>query len=87
VRASPDVYSLLLIAPARTTNATLYEKLNFNFIADIVPIASFVRSPYLMVVNPSVPAPRLISVRESKRLLNICDHNRGGTTICWKITE
>jgi tripartite-type tricarboxylate transporter receptor subunit TctC len=55
VRASPDGYSLLLVAPANTANATLYEKLNFNFIADIAPLASIVRIPYLMVVNPSVP--------------------------------
>src|SRR5215470_14511879 len=55
VRASPDGYSLLLVAPANTANATLYEKLNFNFIADIAPIASILRQPYVMVVNPSVP--------------------------------
>jgi tripartite-type tricarboxylate transporter receptor subunit TctC len=60
VRAPPDGYSLLLIAPAHTTNATLYEKLTFTFIADIAPIASFVRSPYLMVVNPSVPTKTVL---------------------------
>jgi tripartite-type tricarboxylate transporter receptor subunit TctC len=56
VRAPPDGYSLLMIAPAHVANTTLYEKLNFNFIRDIVPIASIVRAAYLMVVNPSVPA-------------------------------
>jgi tripartite-type tricarboxylate transporter receptor subunit TctC len=56
VRAPPDGYSLLLIAPAHTASATLYEQRNFNFIADIAPIASIIRSTYLMVVNPSVPA-------------------------------
>jgi tripartite-type tricarboxylate transporter receptor subunit TctC len=55
-RAPPDGYTLLMVAPAMTANATLYEKLNFNFIRDIAPIASIVREPYLMVVNPSVPA-------------------------------
>ena len=55
VRAPPDGYSLLLVAPAHTANATLYEKLNFNFLRDIAPIASIVRSGYLMVINPSVP--------------------------------
>ena len=37
-------------------NATLYDKLNFNFIRDIAPVASIIRVPYVMVVNPSVPA-------------------------------
>ena len=55
VRAPPDGYSLLLVAPAHTANATLYEKLNFNFLRDIAPIASIVRSGYLMVINSSVP--------------------------------
>jgi tripartite-type tricarboxylate transporter receptor subunit TctC len=55
VRAPADGYSLLLVAPAHTANGTLYEKLNFNFIRDIAPIASIVRSTYLMVVNPSLP--------------------------------
>ena len=56
VRAPPDGYTLLLVATANAINATLYEKLNFNFIRDIAPVASIVRSPYVMVVNPSVPA-------------------------------
>jgi tripartite-type tricarboxylate transporter receptor subunit TctC len=55
-RASPDGYTLLMVAPVMMANATLYEKLKFNFIRDIAPIASIVRAPYLMVVNPSVPA-------------------------------
>src|SRR5262245_2246737 len=59
VRASPDGYSLLMVAPANTANATLYEKLNFNFIADITPLASIVRVPYLVVVNPSVPVKNI----------------------------
>ena len=52
---SADGYTLLMVAPSHMSNATLYEKLNFNFIADIAPIASIVRMPYFMVVNPSVP--------------------------------
>jgi tripartite-type tricarboxylate transporter receptor subunit TctC len=55
VNASPDGHTLLLVAPANTINATLYDKLNFNFIRDIAPIASIVRSSYVMEVNPSVP--------------------------------
>jgi tripartite-type tricarboxylate transporter receptor subunit TctC len=56
VRASPDGYTLLLVSTANTINATLYDKLNFNFIRDIVPIASIVRVPLVMEVHPSVPA-------------------------------
>src|SRR5262245_11898466 len=55
VRAPADGYTLLLITPASAINATLYEKLNFNFIRDIAPVASILRVPYVMEVNPSVP--------------------------------
>jgi tripartite-type tricarboxylate transporter receptor subunit TctC len=56
VRASPDGYTLLLVGGAHTVNATLYEKLSFNFVRDIAPVAGIVRLPNLMMVNPSVPA-------------------------------
>src|SRR5215510_3147494 len=56
VRSSPDGYTLLLVAGAHTVNATLYDKLSFNFIRDIAPVAGIVRLPNLMLVNPSVPA-------------------------------
>jgi tripartite-type tricarboxylate transporter receptor subunit TctC len=56
VRAAPDGYSLLLVSLANATNATLYKKLNFDFIRDIAPVASFGGTPYVMVVNSSVPA-------------------------------
>jgi tripartite-type tricarboxylate transporter receptor subunit TctC len=55
-RASADGYTLLQVNTANTINATLYERLNFNFIRDIAPVASIVRSPLVMVVNPSFPA-------------------------------
>ena len=45
-----------LVDAANAINATLYDKLNFNFIRDIAPVAGIVRVPYVMVVNPSVPA-------------------------------
>ena len=56
MRAPPDGYTLLLVASANAINATLYDKLNFNFIRDIAPVASIIRVPNVMVVNPSVPA-------------------------------
>ena len=64
VKAAPDGYTLLMISPANAVNATLYDKLNFNFIRDIAPVASMVREPQVMVVNPSLPAktvPELIA--------------------------
>jgi tripartite-type tricarboxylate transporter receptor subunit TctC len=56
VRAAPDGYTLLLVSSPNTTNATLYDNLNFNFIRDIAPVASISRDPNVMVINPSVPA-------------------------------
>jgi tripartite-type tricarboxylate transporter receptor subunit TctC len=56
VRATPDGYTLLLVGLPNAVNATLYSKLNFNFIRDIAPVASIGGGPYVMVVNPSVPA-------------------------------
>jgi tripartite-type tricarboxylate transporter receptor subunit TctC len=54
VRASPDGHTLLLVVTANTINATLYDRLNFNFIRDIIPVASVVRNPLVMEVNPSL---------------------------------
>jgi tripartite-type tricarboxylate transporter receptor subunit TctC len=56
VNAVPDGYTLLLATAAHAINATFYEKLNFNFIRDIAPVASLVDSPLVMTVNPSFPA-------------------------------
>jgi tripartite-type tricarboxylate transporter receptor subunit TctC len=64
VNAPGDGYTLLLVGPPNMINATLYEKLNFNFVRDIAPVASMVRVPNVMVVHPSVPAktvPEFIS--------------------------
>ena len=59
VRAPPDGYTLLYVTTANASNATLYDKLNFNFIHDIAPVAAIISFPYIMVVNPSVPAKTL----------------------------
>jgi tripartite-type tricarboxylate transporter receptor subunit TctC len=55
-RASPDGYTLLLINSSNAINATLYDKLNFNFIADIAPVAGITAGPSVMVLHPSFPA-------------------------------
>ena len=56
VRAPADGYTLLLCGTPNATNAALYDKLNFNFIRDIAPVAGITRVPNVTVVNPSVPA-------------------------------
>jgi tripartite-type tricarboxylate transporter receptor subunit TctC len=56
VRALPDGYTLLVATVVNAINATLYRKLNFNFIRDITPVAGMIRSPLIMAVNPLVPA-------------------------------
>jgi tripartite-type tricarboxylate transporter receptor subunit TctC len=55
VRAPADGYTLLLAGSAAAINATLFEKLTFNFIRDMVPVAGIVRVPQVMQVNPSLP--------------------------------
>jgi len=56
VKAPPDGHTLLLVSSTNAVNATLYDKLNFNFIRDIAPVASIIRQSDVMVINPSVPA-------------------------------
>jgi tripartite-type tricarboxylate transporter receptor subunit TctC len=56
MNAAPDGYTLLLVNPANAINATLYEKLPFNFIRDLAPVAGIIRVPNVMEVNPEVPA-------------------------------
>jgi tripartite-type tricarboxylate transporter receptor subunit TctC len=56
VRATADGYTLLLVSASNAMNATLYEKLTFNFIQDIAPVAGIMRTPLVVLVNPSVPA-------------------------------
>jgi tripartite-type tricarboxylate transporter receptor subunit TctC len=54
-RALPDGYTLLLISSSNAANVTLYDNLNFDFLRDIVPVASIGRDAFVMVVNPSFP--------------------------------
>ena len=59
VNAAPDGYTLLLATVPNAVNAALYEKLNFNFIRDIAPVAGIIRVPMVMLLHPSVPAGTL----------------------------
>jgi tripartite-type tricarboxylate transporter receptor subunit TctC len=56
INSPPDGYTLVFVSSSNAINATLYEKLAFNFLRDIAPIASLVRLPLVMAVHPSVPA-------------------------------
>ena len=83
VRAPPDGYTLLLVAPANAINATLYDKLNFNFVRDIVPVAGIIRFPNVVVVNPSLPIktiPELIAyAKANPGKLNMASSGNGST--------
>jgi tripartite-type tricarboxylate transporter receptor subunit TctC len=59
VNANPDGHTLLLIANASAVNATLYKKLNFNFLRDIAPVSGIARVPNVMELHPSIPAKTL----------------------------
>ncbi len=83
VRAPPDGYTLLLVAPANAINATLYDKLNFNFLHDIAPVAGIIRFPNVVVVNPSLPIktiPELIAyAKANPGRLNMASSGNGST--------
>src|SRR3954464_11398142 len=59
VNAAPDGYTLLLATVPNAVNASLYEKLSFNFVRDIAPVAGVIRVPMVVLVHPSVPAQTL----------------------------
>ena len=83
VRAPPDGYTLLLVAAANAINATLYEKLNFNFIRDIAPVATIFGVPNVMVVHPLVSArtvPEFIAhAKANPGKLNMASAGNGTT--------
>jgi tripartite-type tricarboxylate transporter receptor subunit TctC len=56
VRATPDGYTLLLVASPNLINASLYPNLRYNFVRDIAPVGTIGRNPFVMVVNPAFPA-------------------------------
>jgi tripartite-type tricarboxylate transporter receptor subunit TctC len=83
LRAAPDGYTLLLVAPANAINATLYSKLNFNFLQEMEPIAGIIRFPNVVVVNPEVPVktiPELIAyAKANPGKLNMASSGNGST--------
>ena len=83
VRAPADGYTLLLATAANAINATVYDKLKFNFIRDIAPVAGIVRVPLVMEVNPSVPiktVPEFIAyAKANPGKLNIASAGSGTT--------
>ena len=83
VRAPPDGYTLLFVNAVNAINATLFEKLSYNFIADIVPVAGIIRVPLVMQVNPSVPAksvPEFIAyARSNAGKINMASAGIGST--------
>jgi tripartite-type tricarboxylate transporter receptor subunit TctC len=83
VRAPADGYTLLLCSTQNATNATLYDKLNYNFIRDIAPVAGVIRGPNVMVLNPSVQAktvPDFIAhAKANPRKVNMASSGNGST--------
>ena len=83
VRSPPDGYTLLMIEPTNILNMTLYDKLSFNFIRDIAPVAGVINQPYVMLVNPSFPAktvPEFIAyAKANPGQINMGSAGIGGT--------
>jgi tripartite-type tricarboxylate transporter receptor subunit TctC len=82
VRAPPDGYTLLLVNAVNAINATFYDKLNFDFIRDIAPVAGIMRVPNVMVVHPSVQAstiPEFIAyAKANPGKINMASGGAGG---------
>ena len=82
VNARPDGYTLLYAAPANLTNATLYDNLTFNFIRDIAPVASLIRQPLVMLVNPLFPANTvhdfIVYAKANPGKINMASSGTGG---------
>jgi tripartite-type tricarboxylate transporter receptor subunit TctC len=83
VRAPADGYTLLMAGTFNAINATLYDKLNFNFIRDIAPVASVIRGANVLVVNPSVPANTVtelvVYAKANPRKLNMASPGIGSS--------
>jgi tripartite-type tricarboxylate transporter receptor subunit TctC len=84
VRAPADGYTLLLVCAPNAINATLYQKLNFNFIRDIAPVAGIIHAPSVAVVNPSFPAKTISEfiayAKANPGKINMASAGNGSTT-------
>jgi tripartite-type tricarboxylate transporter receptor subunit TctC len=84
VKSPPDGYTLLLASTPNTINPTLYDKLNFNFIRDIAPVATISRNTIVMVVHPSMPAktvPAFIAyAKANSGKINMASAGSGSTS-------
>ena len=80
-KAAPDGYTMLLVNPANTINASLYKHLNFDFLRDIDPVANVIQVPNVMEVNPNVPAktvPEFIAyVKANPDKVNVASSGNG----------
>ena len=90
VHASPDGYTLLLVGPPHAINATLYDKLNFNFIRDIAPVASISREHNVIVVHPSFPVRTVLEfiayAKANPGKVNMASAGIGaGTHVCGEL--
>jgi tripartite-type tricarboxylate transporter receptor subunit TctC len=83
IRAAPDGYTVFLASPANATNASLYDKLNFEFLRDVEPVAGLIRFADVVVVNPSLPVktiPELIAyAKANPGALNFASSGVGST--------
>jgi tripartite-type tricarboxylate transporter receptor subunit TctC len=80
VRAAPEGHTLLLVGPPNAINATLYEKLNYNFLRDIAPVASISSESNVMVVHPSFPAKTIPEfIAHAKANPGKINHGSAGT--------
>ena len=81
VRSPPDGYTMLMIGPSATINATLYDNLSFVFLRDIAPVASIIRTSNVMEVHPSFPAktvPEFIAyAKANPGKLNMASNGKG----------
>jgi tripartite-type tricarboxylate transporter receptor subunit TctC len=82
VRAAPDGYALLTVGTANAINATLYEKLSFDFVRDIAPVAGLLRVPLVMELHPSVPVHTefIAYAKSNPGKINFASGGIGGVT-------